>query len=584
MKKIIFIGSILASFFFSITALALNEVDVYKSVVKIRNYTYNSTSDTYTVSSIGSAVSIGKGLLLTNAHVIFDEDQMVPSGFYEVCRTIDFRKKTVCFTTANLIAYDESEDLALLQFTHPSDLPIAPIFQEKRVNIWANLVIYGYPSIGGENITRTEGKVAGFEDAFYKIDGAIDHGNSGGGAFNKYGQLTGVPSRVSSDNAVIGYMIPITTIHDFLAKKTKGYKKSALTATKSFKDFIRVSQIGERSKDIISDINIKTLSLKKFGLKFGLKLDGTRSFLYSFNLSNLSENALLFWCFQLSGDLSLAELDERDEWENIKKYKKTTEPITTSNGRFLVEQYESLVATDGRDKVNIYDLDTTCAAYLPWVSIKKDMDKIQKAIAFVTSGVTLKKTHKKTTSFDAAMFHIETLPFGISLATSPGYGGDDSIMLGYFSTVANTGETLEYIDHKKRDTLDSYFLWSNSFYDMSPSDVTLKPEEYSFETYKKIYEKEYTGEGYSNAQFSIAETINKKKILVGTVEYREPKKPNASVIKYIIVAYPYMITQNGKTEYHELTYSNGYEGDATRAISALRSFFTGFEPVGSAPF
>lgn len=158
--------------------IALDEEMTYKSVIKIRNYEYNSTSDTYTLSSIGSAVVVGTGLLLTNAHVIFDADGVGPSGFYEVCRTIDFMKKPVCFGTADLIGYDESEDLALLHFAQPSDVPVSPIFAGKKVNIGSNLVMYGYPGIGGENITRTEGKVAGYEDSFYKIDGAIDHGNS----------------------------------------------------------------------------------------------------------------------------------------------------------------------------------------------------------------------------------------------------------------------------------------------------------------------------------------------------------------------------------------------------------------------
>lgn len=33
----------------------------------------------------------------------------------------------------------------------------------------------------------------------YKIDGSIDHGNSGGGAFNNSGELVGIPTAVASD-------------------------------------------------------------------------------------------------------------------------------------------------------------------------------------------------------------------------------------------------------------------------------------------------------------------------------------------------------------------------------------------------
>jgi len=58
----------------------------------------------------------------------------------------------------------------------------------------------------------------------YKIDGRIDHGNSGGGAFDNSGSLVGIPTAVASDNSSIGYMIPITRIRDFLAQKTNNYE------------------------------------------------------------------------------------------------------------------------------------------------------------------------------------------------------------------------------------------------------------------------------------------------------------------------------------------------------------------------
>lgn len=72
-----------------------------------------------------------------------------------------------------------------------------------------------------------------------------------------------------------------------------------------------------------------------------------------------------------------------------------------------------------------------------------------------------------------------------------------------------------------------------------------------------MYEKEYTGDGYSNASFAFAETKNNKKILIGTVDYRDTQ--SEASYTYIIMAYPYMIIRDGKKEYHELTYSNGYK-------------------------
>jgi S1-C subfamily serine protease len=110
------------------TLLALDESMIYRSIFKIRTYTYNSTSQTYTLTHLGSAVAIGSGRLLTNAHVIFDVSGEKPNGYYEVCRTIDFRRDPVCFATAELLAYDESVDLALLSYSEPSDVTGVPLF------------------------------------------------------------------------------------------------------------------------------------------------------------------------------------------------------------------------------------------------------------------------------------------------------------------------------------------------------------------------------------------------------------------------------------------------------------------------
>lgn len=58
---------------------ALDETRTYRSIMKIRTYEYNSTNDTYTMTHIGSAIALGSGRLLTNAHVIFDKDGEKPN-------------------------------------------------------------------------------------------------------------------------------------------------------------------------------------------------------------------------------------------------------------------------------------------------------------------------------------------------------------------------------------------------------------------------------------------------------------------------------------------------------------------------
>ncbi len=150
------------------------------------------------------------------------------------------------------------------------------------------------------------------------------------------------------------------------------------------------------------------------------------------------------------------------------------------------------------------------------VSLKKDRKIIDQAIAFITSGITLKKSYVQTAGFDTQLFRITTLPSGITVEESPDQGGDSSISVGYFSPLSNTGESFSDISQKKKDTLDNYFLGGNSYFDNSPSDVNLKPSEYSYETFRNLYEKKYTKESFTNTTFTIEETKNKKKYIIGT--------------------------------------------------------------------
>lgn len=140
---------------------------------------------------------------------------------------------------------------------------------------------------------------------------------------NRYGELIGIPSRVASDNAVFGYMIPITTIRDFLAKKTKEYTPVSLPVPSQFKDYIKSSQLGERSTDILNDANIKTVSMKKYGLKYDGKLETVSTFLYAFAANNLNESSVIYSCPRVGGDLPLVDIDARDGEADLKKYKES---------------------------------------------------------------------------------------------------------------------------------------------------------------------------------------------------------------------------------------------------------------------
>ncbi|MFZ2255417.1 MAG: hypothetical protein WAW59_04530 [Patescibacteria group bacterium] len=92
-----------------------------------------------------------------------------------------------------------------------------------------------------------------------------------------------------------------------------------------------------------------------------------------------------------------------------------------------------------------------------------------------------------------------------------------------------------------RDTVDAYFLGTSSYFDASPSDADVTPSGYSYETFRKIYEKKYTGSNYTNTVFTLTQTKNNKPILIGTTRYRDPTDSQSSPTDAIIVSYPYTI-------------------------------------------
>ncbi len=172
--------SLVALFCINMSASA-TESSIIKNIIKIKNYEIRSDGS-YVFKSYGSAIAISPSRILTNAHVITGTDDL-PTGHYEVCFSANFEVAPVCRDTVRLIAYDTVADLAILELSHTNSL--SPfILASTKIAIGSYVSMYGYPAIGGETITRTEGKIAGYEQTMYKIDGRIDHGNSGGGAFN----------------------------------------------------------------------------------------------------------------------------------------------------------------------------------------------------------------------------------------------------------------------------------------------------------------------------------------------------------------------------------------------------------------
>ena len=159
------------------------------------------------------------GLILTNAHVASPASQGNTADEPDrltIAITQSEDQPPVLSYIAEVRAVDGALDLAVIQIVstlngsavNKSDLnlPFVPVGNSDNVHIGDHLNIFGYPSVGKETVTYTEGSVAGFisetppgERAWMKTAANFAHGNSGGLAADDKGELIGVPTQVHGD-------------------------------------------------------------------------------------------------------------------------------------------------------------------------------------------------------------------------------------------------------------------------------------------------------------------------------------------------------------------------------------------------
>ena len=146
------------------------------------------------------------GLILTNEHVVEDRDEYADLAIAVTTRTDTPPELSYL---AEIVVVDRNLDLAVIAIVSNLDgetvdeqFPIVPIGDSDSLGIGDNLRIIGYPGIGGDSITLTEGVTSGFVTergiegrAWIKTDTALLAGNSGGLALHD-GLLIGVPTSV----------------------------------------------------------------------------------------------------------------------------------------------------------------------------------------------------------------------------------------------------------------------------------------------------------------------------------------------------------------------------------------------------
>ncbi|MDP2948204.1 MAG: serine protease [Chloroflexota bacterium] len=227
------------------TRAATSVEDLARAVVQV--VALRETADGYEELWRGSGTIIDKsGLILTNYHVV-EEEVETESG--EIIRRDELG---VALTTtadqapepsyfARVLAQDPLLDLAVIQpyadnegneiDPNTLNLPTIPLGDATTLVLGQELTILGYPTIGGESITFTAGRVSGFlsqegveeRRAWIKTDAGASPGNSGGAALDAQGRLVGVPTRATIDvGGSINRVRPVDLATDVIDRAQAG--------------------------------------------------------------------------------------------------------------------------------------------------------------------------------------------------------------------------------------------------------------------------------------------------------------------------------------------------------------------------
>ena len=182
------------------------------------------------VGTASGSIICPQGWILTNWHVVENEytgELVNKNGLVHVQMMRDPDQPPERLYTAKLRLWDRDLDLAILKITSdalgrslssPLNLPAIPLGDSEpaALAIGSPITIIGFPGIGHDTVTITEGSVAGrsLHDStpWLKTAAKMAHGNSGGMAVNERGELVGIPTMNTwNRNHNLGYLRPIAS-------------------------------------------------------------------------------------------------------------------------------------------------------------------------------------------------------------------------------------------------------------------------------------------------------------------------------------------------------------------------------------
>jgi serine protease Do len=160
------------------------------------------------------------GLLLTNAHVVRDADELV------------VRLSDGSAVEVEVLGRDDAIDVALLQLPSDRLWPYVALGGAEELAVGDWVVAMGNPLGLGHTVTagivsgksRVLGQDIFGSDDFIQTDAAINQGNSGGPLFDLQGRVVGMNTAIIAGANTVGFAIPSTLILSVLGDlKERGH-------------------------------------------------------------------------------------------------------------------------------------------------------------------------------------------------------------------------------------------------------------------------------------------------------------------------------------------------------------------------
>jgi hypothetical protein len=170
-----------------------------------------SVGNALVITCVGSGTLVSRdGLVLTNAHNTLPSADC-PGDILVIALTVRPDEPPVPKYRAEIAQADPGLDLALLRITREADgrliepgtvaFPFAELVDSSQTQLDETITIVGYPGIEDDPVSDVRGTVSGFtaepsggEKSWIKTRANIPGTMSGGGAYNRDGQLIGVPT------------------------------------------------------------------------------------------------------------------------------------------------------------------------------------------------------------------------------------------------------------------------------------------------------------------------------------------------------------------------------------------------------